>query len=569
MGAISRGAWRLEVAEASHGTRYLYSVDGGPGRPDPRSAWQPEGVDGPSAVVDHSLFKWTDRGWRGFGLSAALVYELHVGTFSVSGTFDGVASHLDHLVALGVNTVELLPVAEASGERGWGYDGADLWAPHHSYGGPDGLKRLVDACHRQGLALIIDVVYNHLGPAGNYLGEFGPYFTDHYRTPWGLAVNMDGPGSYGVRDFVIANALMWFRDYHIDGLRLDAVHAIYDEGPLHILEELSAAVGLLSAEVRRELWLIAESGRNDPRIARPRSEQGYGLDACWNDDFHHAFHSLATGERHGFYVDFGLVGQLAKAFEDGYVYDGQFSDFHQRRQGRPAGDLPGSAFVCCLQDHDQVGNRAQGERLAALVRPDLLKVGAALLLLSPFVPMLFEGEEWAASTPFLYFTDHQDPELGRAVSEGRRREHAAEHTLEGCSEIPDPQDVTTFLRSKLDWQELDSEPHRSLLAWHKALITLRRQEPDLAGGDRRSTRASFDEGGRWLVVRRGRFSIAANFSSYRQAVPLAAGGSVVLASEDGVTMESQHGPALVPAPSRSTKRVRVWLPPHSVAVVAH
>ncbi|MGA3219249.1 MAG: malto-oligosyltrehalose trehalohydrolase [Acidimicrobiales bacterium] len=547
-----RGWWRLDVPAAA-GDRYQFSLDGGPARPDPRSAWQPEGVDGPSVLVDHGSFTWTDQDWHGAALSETVLYELHVGTFSPEGTFDGAVSRLEHLVDLGANAIELLPVAEASGSRGWGYDGADLWAPHHAYGGPDGLKRLVDACHARGIAVVLDVVYNHLGPAGNYLSEFGPYFTDDYRTPWGSAVNMDGNGSYGVRDFVISNALMWLRDYHIDGLRLDAVHAIYDEGALHILEELSAAVAGQAGELGRELWVIAESDRNDPRLCRPRESHGYGVSASWDDDFHHALHTVLTGENSGYYIDFGRVAQLAKVFSDAYVYDGEFSEFRQRRHGRPAQDLSGACFVCCLQNHDQVGNRAFGERTAALVGPDLLKVGAALVLLSPFVPMLFEGEEWGASTPFLYFTDHQDPELGAAVREGRRKEHP----LNAGAEVPDPQGPETFLRSKLDWSELDREPHRSLLAWHRRLIALRRSEPDLSSHDRKLVSTAFDEEARWLVANRGRFSIAANLAGRRQAVPLEGGVSVVAASEEGVRVEISAGEA------------RAWLPPRSVAVLAH
>jgi maltooligosyltrehalose trehalohydrolase len=511
-----RGWWRLEVPEVGAGTRYRFSLDGGPGHPDPRSPWQPEGVDGPSAVVDHGSFQWADGDWKGFALQSALMYELHVGTFSEEGTFDGAISHLGHLVDLGVNAVEILPVAEASGSRGWGYDGVDLWAPHHAYGGPEGLKRFVDACHGRGVAVVLDVVYNHLGPVGNCLGEYGPYFTDRYKTPWGRAVNLDGEWSYGARDFVISNALMWFRDYHMDGLRLDAVHTIYDDGPFHILEELSSAVDELSAELGRVLWTIAESDSNDPRIARSREDYGYGVTACWDDDFHHALHTVLTGETSGYYVDFGSLSQLAKAFRDGYVYDGGFSELRQRRHGRPAEGLPGSAFVCCLQNHDQVGNRALGERMSHLVGPDLLKVGAALVLLSPFVPMLFQGEEWGASAPFLYFTDHQDPELGRSVGEGRRREHP----VEDGAEVPDPQDLATFLCSKLDWSEVGEGPHRSLLAWYKALIALRRCTPDLSSSERELVRTSFDEDLRWLVVRRGRFSIVVNFADERQVVPL-------------------------------------------------
>jgi maltooligosyltrehalose trehalohydrolase len=557
MERAERGWWRVEVPKADTGARYLFSLDEGPGRPDPRSGWQPEGVDGPSAVVDQGAFSWSDHSWAGFDLSTSVVYEMHVGTFSAAGTFEGAIDHLGHLVDLGVTAVEIMPVAESSGARGWGYDGTDLWAPHQAYGGPEGLKRLVDACHQRGLGVVLDVVYNHLGPAGNYLNEFGPYFTDRYQTPWGWAVNLDGEGSYGTRGFIISNALMWFSEYHVDGLRLDAVHAIFDEGALHILEELSAAVERLAANLGRDLWLIAESDRNDPRICRPRNQHGYGIDACWDDDFHHALFTVLTGETESYYVDFGRISQLAKAFQEGYVFDGQFSEFRQRRHGRPARDLPGESFVCCLQNHDQIGNRAFGERISALVDPGLLKIGAALVLLSPFVPMLFQGEEWGASTPFLYFTDHQDPELGRAVREGRRREYPVRDGVE----VPDPQDPETFDRSKLDWSELERGPHRELLDWYRQLVAFRRNQPDLGTGDLKQVMAAFDESARWLVVRRGRFSIVANFAAERQSVPLDSAGSVALASAAGATVAG--------APGQAGPTPQVLLPGHSVAVVEH
>lgn len=544
-----RGNWSVQVPTAEPGTRYMFSLDGGPGRPDPRSLSQPNGIDGPSEVVDHGGFTWHDREWSGFDLGSAIVYELHIGTFSEEGTFAGAIPHLGHLEELGVNAVEVMPVAEASGGRGWGYDGADLWAVHHAYGGPEGLKRFIDECHSRGIAVVIDVVYNHLGPAGNYLSEFGPYFTDVYQTPWGSAVNFDGPGSYGVRDFVVSNALMWLRDYHADGLRLDAVHAIHDEGALHIVEEICSAVDRFGAEAGRQLWVIAESDRNDPRVVLARAEHGLGATASWDDDFHHALHTVLTGENFGYYMDFGGIDLLAKAMTKAYAYDGQFSEFRQRQHGRPAVGVGGSSFVVCLQNHDQVGNRALGERTSALVETGLLKVGAALLLLSPYVPMLFQGEEWGASTPFLYFTDHAGPELGRAVTEGRRREHR----VAGGVEVPDPQAISTFESSKLRWRELGKEPHRSLFEWHRRLIALRRSEPDLRSHDRSATSCSWDDDGRWLVVERGRFSVAANIAGQDQAVPVRAGGALVLASTDGVACDG----------------TTVQLPAGSVAVVRH
>jgi maltooligosyltrehalose trehalohydrolase len=518
---VGGGWWRADVPGMAEGARYMFSLDGGPGRPDPRSPWQPEGIEGPSAVLDHRAFEWQDGGWLGFPLPEAVLYELHVGTFSPEGTFEGAISRLGHLCELGVNAVELMPVAEASGRWGWGYDGVDLWAPHHSYGGPTGLKRFVDACHRRGLAVVLDVVYNHLGPVGNYLSEFGPYFTDRYKTPWGWAVNFDGSGSHEVRDFVVGNALMWLEEYHIDGLRLDAVHAIFDESALHILEELSLAVARLSSALGRQLWLIAESDRNDPKLVRSRGLHGYGLTACWDDDFHHALHAVLTGERRRYYADFGQLGQLAKALRDVYVYDGQFSAFRQHRHGRPVGDLPSSSFVGYGQNHDQVGNRLLGQRLSALVGTDLLRAGLALVLLGPLVPMLFQGEEWGAASPFLYFTDHADPALGQAVREGRLREHPWPGGVPLTS-APDPQDPATFLRSKLDWGELSREPHRSLLAWCRSLIAVRRAHTSLFSGHREKVVVTYDEEQRWLAVslRGGRLSVAINLSDVPLEVPL-------------------------------------------------
>jgi maltooligosyltrehalose trehalohydrolase len=546
MKEVGRGLWEAD-ASAGPGTRYRYSLDGGPPRPDPRSMWQPEGIEGASAVVDHDKFSWTDSSWEGLALAGSVLYELHVGTFSPEGTFDGAIGHLGHLGHLGVDAVEVMPVAEASGTRGWGYDGAYLWAPHHCYGGPQGFKRFVDACHARGLAVVLDVVYNHLGPVGNYLAEFGPYFTDTYRTAWGSAVNFDGYGSYGVRDFVVANALMWLRDYHLDGLRLDAVHAVHDEGPLHIVEELTSAVDALAHRLGRQLWVVVEDDRNDPRAVRDRAEHGWGATACWDDDFHHALHTVLTGESHGYYADFGRVGQLAKAFRDGWAYDGQFSEFRQRRQGRPAGGLPGSAFVCFAQNHDQVGNRPLGERLAHLVGAEGAKVAAALVLTAPFVPMLFQGEEWGASSPFLYFTDHSDPELAAAVSEGRRREHGAG----AGEEVPDPQELSTFLRSKLDWAELTREPHRSLLTWYRDLLALRKGSPELSCCDRGEVVVECSEELRWLALRRGKYVVAANFAREGRSVPLGCEvAGLVLASSGGTSVEGESA----------------WLPACSVAV---
>ncbi|MFP5326066.1 MAG: malto-oligosyltrehalose trehalohydrolase [Acidimicrobiia bacterium] len=514
-----RGWWSVEVADAGPGTDYLLSLDGGEARPDPRSMFQPEGIDGPSRVVDHSSFEWTDAAWHGIPVSSALIYEMHVGTFTSGGTFDDAIDRLGHLVDLGVNTVELLPVVEFSGDRGWGYDGVDLYAPHHAYGGPDGLKRFVDACHQRDLAVILDVVYNHLGPAGNYLPVYGPYFTDKYGTPWGDAVNYDGAGSDEVRAFVLDNVEMWLRDYHVDGLRLDAVHAIHDESAVHLLEEMSERVDRLEAELGRSLFLIAESDLNDPRFINQRELGGLGMDAQWSDELHHALHSVLTGERSGYYADFGSYAQLARGFERSFVYAGEYSQHRQRRHGRPPlPGTPGWRFLAYIQNHDQIGNRAVGERITALVSHGRAKIAAALVLCSPFVPMLFQGEEWGASTPFQYFTDHPDPELGKAVSEGRRSEFS--YFGWDPADVPDPQDVGTFERSKLDWSELDTEAHKGFLDWHRQLIALRRSLPQLSDGRLDRVWCRFDEDREWFVLGRGDLALVCNLADSAQDVAL-------------------------------------------------
>ena len=470
-----RGWWMAPEPAPEHGLRYGYSLDGGEVRPDPRSPWQPDGVLGLSAVVDQGRHSWGDAGWKGRDLAGAVIYELHVGTFSTSGTFDGVVEHLPHLVGLGVDFVELMPVAEFPGRRGWGYDGVDLFAPHHAYGGPDGLKRLVDACHGAGLGVLVDVVYNHLGPMGNFLAEFGPYFTDRHQTEWGAALNYDGPHSDEVRRFIVDSALSWMRDYHCDGLRLDAVHAIVDRTPVHVLEQLATETAALGEQLGRTKLLIAESDTNDPRQVRDPERGGYGLTAVWSDDWHHAVHAVVTGERTGYYRDFGSLEQLGKALRQAWVYDGAWSEHRQRTKGRRAPDVPAHRFVVALQNHDQVGNRAVGDRLAAQVGEDRLRAAAALLLASPFTPMLFQGEEWGASTPFLYFTDFEDPQLAQAVKEGRRREFAAFGW--DPDQVPDPQDPGTFARSQLRWDEVRESPHRELLDWYRSLIALRHRLP--------------------------------------------------------------------------------------------
>jgi maltooligosyltrehalose trehalohydrolase len=498
------GWWRLG---RDHDGEYRFVVDGD-ALPDPRSPWQPAGVRGPSHTVDHGAFAWHDAAWHGFPLAAAVLCEVHVGTFSPAGTFDGVAERLDHLVDLGVNAVELMPVNEFPGTHGWGYDGVLLYAPHHSYGGPDGLRRLVDACHDRGVAVVVDVVYNHLGPSGNHLARFGPYFTDAYRTPWGAAVNLDGPGSDEVRRFFVDNALQWVRDFHVDGLRVDAVHAFHDRSARHLLQQLGEEVHREAAALGRTAWVIAESDLNDPRLVRSPEAGGYGLDAAWSDDLHHALHRCLTGEDDGYYADFAGVADLAAALERVYVYDGRYSRHRDRRHGAPVGDLPRSRFVVFSQNHDQVGNRARGERLSQLVDTRRLQVAAALVLLAPMTPLLFQGEEWGASTPFPYFCDHDDPELAEAVRRGRRAEFAAFGWPP--EDIPDPQDPATFARARLDWAELDQPPHAELLAWYRSLVVLRGSRSEVRDDRAAATAVRHDAGAGWLVLDRGGVVLVVN-----------------------------------------------------------
>jgi maltooligosyltrehalose trehalohydrolase len=470
------GVWTIGDLEVLPGTDYAFSIDGGPPRPDPRSAFQPQGVHGPSRVVDHDAYTWHDAAFRAEPLASGVLYELHVGTFTPAGTFRAAVERLDHLAALGVTHVELMPLAAFAGERGWGYDGVALYAPHAAYGTPDDLKRLVDECHARHLAVILDVVYNHLGPSGNYLPLYGPYFTAHHRTPWGDAVNLEDAESDGVRRFFMDSARQWLLHYHFDGLRVDAVHALNDRSAVHFVEELAAEVHALGRDLGRPLVVVAESDLNDPRVVREPDDGGWGCDAQWSDDFHHALHVVLTGERSGYYADFGGMATLAKALARAYVYDGQYAPSRRRRHGRPADGVPASRFLAYSQNHDQVGNRAAGERLAHLVSRGRVKIAAAVTLLSPFVPLLFQGEEWAASAPFQYFTDHE-PELGAAVTRGRREEFGAF----GWSpeDVPDPQSPATFVRSKLDWDELPREPQRGILDWYRRLIRLRRRLPEL------------------------------------------------------------------------------------------
>jgi len=459
------------------GALYFYRLDGGVDRPDPASRRQPRGVHGPSMVVDLEAFPWRDRGWRGIPLSSYILYELHVGTYTDEGTFDAVIPRLDHLVELGITAVELMPVAQFPGERNWGYDGVYPFAVQESYGGPEGLARLVDACHLRGLAVVLDVVYNHLGPEGNYLRDFGPYFSDRYRTPWGSALNFDGPRSDEVRRYFLENALHWIRGFHVDALRLDAIHGIMDFSAFPFLAELAADVRRFRREENRLAFLIPESDLNDARVVDPPERGGYGLDAQWSDDFHHALHTLLTGERDGYYADFGGIGHMARAFADGFVYSGQHSAYRMRRHGNRSSHLPAGKFVVFAQNHDQVGNRMRGERLSRLVSFESLKLAAGAVLLSPFLPLLFMGEEYGEEAPFLYFVHHGDEGLIEAVRKGRKEEFAS-FGWEG--EIPDPQDEETFRKSRPDPSLAGVGRHAALFALHRELIRLRKTCPALA-----------------------------------------------------------------------------------------
>jgi maltooligosyltrehalose trehalohydrolase len=493
-----RGYWQVAVRDAGPGTRYVFRLDGETERPDPASRFQPEGVHGSSAVVDHAAFPWADDSWKGIPLPSMVIYELHMGTFTPEGTFDAAIARLDDLRDLGVTAVELMPIAQFPGARNWGYDGVYPFAVQYSYGGPEGLKRLVNACHQKQLAVVLDVVYNHLGPEGNYLWDYGPYFTDRYKTPWGDAINFDGPYSDEVRNYFIANALHWITDYHVDALRIDAIHGIFDFGARHFLQELGESVHLRAQSLQRDVYVIPESDLNDVRAIRPVEIGGYGLDAQWNDDFHHALHTLLTGEQAGYYEDFGKIEHLEKAFREGFIYSGQYSSFRKRRHGSSSKDRPAHQFVVFSQNHDQVGNRLRGERLSTLVPFEALKLAAGALLLAPNIPLLFMGEEYGEDAPFLYFVDHSDPGLIEAVRAGRKKEFNA-FSREG--ELPDPQDERTFLASRLRWEKRRQEKDAVLLNFYRTLIQLRRETPALSELDRNRLTVSVVADSRVITLR--------------------------------------------------------------------
>ncbi|MEW6108571.1 MAG: malto-oligosyltrehalose trehalohydrolase [Nitrospirota bacterium] len=476
-----RGYWKT-VADGIHpGTRYFYMLDRNKLRPDPASFFQPEGVHGPSEVIDHGVFGWEDDKWSGIPLGKMTMYELHVGTFTPEGAFDSIIPRIDELLDTGINAIEIMPVAQFPGERNWGYDGVYPYAVQDSYGGHQQLKRLVNECHKKGMAVILDVVYNHLGPEGNYLWDFGPYFTDKYRTPWGSAINFDSAYSDDVRNFFIENAIYWFKNYHIDALRLDAIHGITDMSAKHFLEELAERCEEFSSKNKRKYYLIAESDLNDSRVIRPRNAGGYGIDAQWNDDFHHSLRTIITGEKTGYYMDFGEVGDLARAIKEGFVYSWRYSAYRKRRHGNSSEDIPGYQFVVCSQNHDQVGNRMLGERLPSLVSFESLKLAAGAVIFSPYIPLLFMGEEYGEDSPFLYFISHSDLDLIEAVRKGRKEEFRA---FAWQGEAPDPYSRDTFLKSRIDWSKRDRGGHRILLDFYRALFKSRRETPALSNLDK-------------------------------------------------------------------------------------
>ncbi|MBE9181787.1 malto-oligosyltrehalose trehalohydrolase [Oculatella sp. LEGE 06141] len=475
-----RGYWQATV-DAAPGTLYFYQLDGETDRPDPASQHQPKDVHGPSEVVDHSSFPWSDTQWSGVPLEEMIIYELHVGTFTPDGTFEAIIPRLADLKELGVNAIELMPIAQFPGNRNWGYDGAYPYAALHGYGGPDGLKVLVDACHAAGISVILDVVYNHMGPEGNYLREYGPYFTEKYRTVWGAALNYDDSYSDEVRNFFLENAIYWLDRYHIDGLRLDAIHAIYDLGAEHFLEEMATAVDERLSQNTYKRYLIAESELNDTKIIRPKETGGFGIDAQWCDDFHHCVHTLLTGEKISYYSDFGTIKDLEKSMRQGYVYDGTYSVHRHRRHGNSPADRPGKQFVVCIQNHDQVGNRLDAERLSMLTSYDGLKVAAATLFLSPFVPMLFMGEEYGEDAPFQYFVSHTDPDLIEAVRKGRKEEFKS---FDWHKEAPDPEGMEVFEQSTLNWEKCREGKHGVLRSLYQRLIQLRQDVKALANLDK-------------------------------------------------------------------------------------
>jgi maltooligosyltrehalose trehalohydrolase len=560
-----RNYWRVTVDEVEPGILYYYQIDDGPPRPDPASCFQPQGVHNPSQVIDHGSFTWTDGDWRGVPLEELLIYELHVGTFTPEGTFDAIIPRLPELRELGITAVELMPVAQFPGERNWGYDGVHIFAVQNSYGGPEGLKRLVDACHRIGLALILDVVYNHFGPEGSYVNEFGPYFTEAYRCPWGAAINLDGRGSDEVRNFFIENTLHWFRHYHIDALRLDAIDRLYDFSALPFMQHLAERVRDFNERQKHKRLLIAETDHNDVRLLRPLQEGGYGIDAQWCDDFHHSLHALLTGEDAGYYVDFGAPSDLVQAYREGYVYDGRYSIYRDRHRGISSRERPGRQFCVFSQNHDQVGNRMFGHRLITLTSFEGAKVAAAAVLFSPFIPILFMGEEYGEEAPFQYFVDHNDPELNELVRAGRKEEFKA---FLWRGDPPDPGAAETFQASTLNWDKRHQGKNRVMLEFYARLISLRQELPALRYPDKEHLAAHALEKDKVLWLQRWKDSSQVlclfNFSREENLFEFPAGAGTWHKLLDSAEAR-WRGPGDT-LPKEVTDGMRVAMPPFSCAL---
>ncbi len=493
------GYWKVTADGVAPGTQYYYKLEGNIDRADPASQFQPSGVHGPSEVVDRNTFAWTDNNWSGVPLEEMIIYELHVGTFTAEGTFESMIPRLKDLRELGINAIEIMPVAQFPGDRNWGYDGVFPFAVQDSYGGPEGFKKLVDACHEHGISVILDVVFNHIGPEGNYFADFGPYFTNKYSGDWGDAMNFDSQYSDGVRNYFIENALYWFEDYHIDGLRLDAIQAILEFGARPFLRELADAVAIASQEIGRQLYLIAESDLNDVRTIRSKEIGGYGIDAQWNDDFHHSLHTLLTGENDRYYQDFGKIEQLEKSYREGFVYSGQYAPHRKRRHGSSSVEEPGYQFVVFSQTHDQIGNRVLAERLSKLVSFEGLKLAAGAIFLSAFVPFLFMGEEYGEEAPFFYFVSHSDEPLIEAIRKSKQEEFKA---FAGRGEMQDPQSPDTFNKCKLNWEERKEGKHKVLWELHQKLIQMRQTIPALKKLDKKSLEVSSIEDNKLLFLRR-------------------------------------------------------------------
>jgi maltooligosyltrehalose trehalohydrolase len=570
------GGWWEWLPASKEPLDYAFRLDGGDPRPDPRSAWQPHGVHGPSRTFDPAVHEWRDSAWAGTrsgrGVLGGVVYELHVGTFTEAGTLDAAGERLSHLVELGADVVEVMPLAAFGGTHGWGYDGVQPYAVQHAYGGPAAFQRFVDSCHAVGLGVCLDVVYNHLGPTGNYLADFGPYFSDQHDTPWGRAINLDGPGSDEVRRWILDNALRWFRDFHVDALRLDAVHALHDGSSRHLLAQLSDEAASLARHLGRPLDLLAESDLNDPVMVIPTTQGGLGMTAQWDDDVHHALHVALTGERNGYYADFaggteawpdgGPLSVLAKTLTGVFLHDRRMSTFRGRVWGRPVDPttVSGHRFLAYLQTHDQVGNRATGDRIGDTITPGRQAIGAALYLLSPYTAMVFMGEEWRASTPFRVFSSFEEEGLAEAVRTGRRREFAAHGWA--ASEVPDPQDPGTREASVLRWDELRRPESAAIFAFYRRLVELRRTEPDLASGDLTRTECHFDEDARWFVMSRGPVHVVVNLGERSQPIPvshppvkvLAAWGAAPRTSPSGILLDPDTV-AVVRTPAADRGRV--------------